>query len=385
MQQNDKIIDEECEIEMEQAAVRTIFISYSKYDAEQAFRVCAFLEGHGFRCWIAPRDIPAGMDFPGRIMNAIRDCDAFVVISSKKMNESQHICSEVSHAFNSKKIIIPFMIDEVEFTDNYLYYLGNKQWVTAYRAFDEGLERLLDSLTSAPGSAGEGEPPAQPAQRVNSGAHGEEIHIATYQQLVGEGLDAADIARKLVRNDLALYPGISKENEGDASLWAEYLSSYPDTFRYLLKGATDIIGNWSFLAVSEEEHLEKLRSGELMEETFSLDSTEFLLFPGDYIGYLLNLSINIGYNSAENFNMLFSAFSDQMEQFADKGIFFKSWYVNVFRPDHKAMYKGLGFKFLCDNRVHGSVYELDQASLLNSVIITSNEGLKQKYDEHFRQ
>ena len=88
-----------CNIGMDQASVQSVFISYSKYDVEQAFRVCELLEAHGFRCWIAPRDIPAGMDFPGRIMEAIRRCDAFVVIASRRMNESQHICSEVCHAF----------------------------------------------------------------------------------------------------------------------------------------------------------------------------------------------------------------------------------------------------------------------------------------------
>ena len=263
---------------------------------------------------------------------------------------------------------------------------GNKQWVTAYTSFGEGLDRLLDSLTPATVRtsstyAVDSMPPVLP-QSVSSAFA---IHIATYQHLVDAGMNALSIAHRLVENDLALYPGITKENEGDAELWAEYLSSYPDTFRYLVQDPVEIIGNWSFLAVSEEEHLEKLRSGELTEETFSMDSTEFLLFPGDYIGYPLNLSINIGYNSADNFNMLLSSFSQQMEAFADRGIFFKSWYVNVFRPDHKAMYKGLGFRFLCNNKVHGSVYELELPALLNSMIITSSERLKEKYVQHFTQ
>jgi|GEM_PF-5910744 hypothetical protein len=49
-----------------------IFISYSNGEPKDkltANAVCATLEKHGFRCWIAPRDVLAGEDWAAAIIN----------------------------------------------------------------------------------------------------------------------------------------------------------------------------------------------------------------------------------------------------------------------------------------------------------------------------
>ena len=218
------------------------------------------------------------------------------------------------------------------------------------------------------------------------------MRIASYDDLVASGYTALDIAMRLVENDYKLYPGMPVENEGSPEQWAGYLSTYPETFRYLINSKNEIIGNWSFLAVSEELHEKKLAAGELLEQSFSLDETEYLLFPGDYIGYLLNLSINDGYNNMKNLNLLLSAFADQILTFAKAGIFFKSWYVNVFRKDHEAMYRKLGFKYLMDNKSFGKLYYLNCQPSGNSIeqkkesenpIIRMNNKLMEIYCEHY--
>ena len=43
-----------------------IFISYAHQDRTIANAVCATLEAHGIRCWIAPRDILPGSDWGRR-------------------------------------------------------------------------------------------------------------------------------------------------------------------------------------------------------------------------------------------------------------------------------------------------------------------------------
>ena len=40
-----------------------IFVSYAHQDRTVANAVCATLEAHGIRCWIAPRDILPGSDW----------------------------------------------------------------------------------------------------------------------------------------------------------------------------------------------------------------------------------------------------------------------------------------------------------------------------------
>ena len=118
------------------------------------------------------------------------------------------------------------------------------------------------------------------------------------------------------------------------------------------------------------------------------------MFPGDYIGYLLNLSVNIGYNNPANLNMLLTALAEQMLAFAEDGIFFKAWYVNVFRKDHEAMYRRLGFSYLLDNKSFGKVYFMDCSTTQPEVkgkqnpkngLFITNTRLMELYHEHFLQ
>ena len=98
-----------------------IFISYSSKQEKEANEICAFLEKKGVVCWIASRDIDSGRDYPKQIVQAIRACPAFILVASEDTNISEHVCNEVSMAFDEKKFIIPFKLQNITFTDTYLY------------------------------------------------------------------------------------------------------------------------------------------------------------------------------------------------------------------------------------------------------------------------
>ena len=372
------------------------FVSHSSRDADVAMRIVAFLEQNQIPCWVAPRDITPGSSYPAQIVDAIRNCDGCILVSSETINNSPHINSEVARAFDMNKKIYPFLIEKMKFSDDYIYYIGQIQWIDAYSDFEAGLTSLKDIILQTPSAQTPLHiPVATQEAMVKSPAETKRTtRIATYQDLSDLGMTALDIAKRLVDNDYHLYSDMVVENEGTPEQWAEYLSTYPDTFRYLLNEKNEIIGNWSFLAVSEEIHVAKLAAGELAEESFSLDETEYLMFPGDYIGYLLNLSVNIGYNNPANLNMLLTALAEQMLAFAEDGIFFKAWYVNVFRKDHEAMYRRLGFSYLLDNKSFGKVYFMDCSTTQPEVkckqnpkngLFITNTRLMELYHEHFLQ
>jgi hypothetical protein len=44
-----------------------VLLSYSSKDKPSADAICAHLEAAGIRCWIAPRDIAAGDDWPTQL------------------------------------------------------------------------------------------------------------------------------------------------------------------------------------------------------------------------------------------------------------------------------------------------------------------------------
>ena len=133
------------------AAERRIFISYSSKELEIAAKVCDYLERNGILCWIAPRNVDAGGNYASQIVRAIKQSDILVLLASRSTNASGHVSNEVSIAFDNKKTIIPFKLQDFEFTDEYLYFLGRKHWIETHGDINAGLEKLRATVLSVIG------------------------------------------------------------------------------------------------------------------------------------------------------------------------------------------------------------------------------------------
>ena len=95
-----------------------VFISYSTKDKTAADTVCARLESHGIRCWIAPRDVLPGQIWGESIVNAIRGSRAMVLVLSANANNSDNIPKEVELACAKGVIVIlVFLVRFLEFLD----------------------------------------------------------------------------------------------------------------------------------------------------------------------------------------------------------------------------------------------------------------------------
>jgi len=79
-----------------------VFLSYSAADKDTALAVLAGLEKQGIRCWIAPRDIPAGSEYGQQIVDAVKACRVFVVVFSTGANASPHVRREVERAVSGE-------------------------------------------------------------------------------------------------------------------------------------------------------------------------------------------------------------------------------------------------------------------------------------------
>lgn len=119
-----------------------VFISYSSKEVDTAIKVCEFLENNGIACWMAPRNVVAGSNYASQIVSAIKACSVLVLLASENTNASGHVSNEVSLAFDNKCTIIPFKLQNFEFTDEYLYFLGRKHWIEAHLDLNEGLAVL---------------------------------------------------------------------------------------------------------------------------------------------------------------------------------------------------------------------------------------------------
>lgn len=108
-----------------------VFISHSSKDKEIADKVCAYLEANGFRCWIAPRDIIPGSEWPVAISDAISSVKAMIVIYSQNSATSTQVPKEITLASKRDKLIIPYKIDDTELEGAFDYFLAGAHWINA--------------------------------------------------------------------------------------------------------------------------------------------------------------------------------------------------------------------------------------------------------------
>lgn len=123
-----------------------VFISYASEDSAAAQAVCGGLENSGIRCWIAPRDIAAGSNYPAAIVEAVESATALVVILTKDAGASRNVLSEVEQAFQAGKGLLPFRLDAAALPASLDYFLSPTQWLDAPEGCTPGnLKRLADA------------------------------------------------------------------------------------------------------------------------------------------------------------------------------------------------------------------------------------------------
>jgi hypothetical protein len=124
-----------------------IFISYSHEDKAIADAICAMLESHTIRCWIAPRDVLPGEDYPASIINAIEQCRIMVLVYSSKSNNSDHVIRELTKAVSSGAIIIPFRIEDIPLSKNMEYLIGIPHWLDALTPpLEQHIDKLVETV-----------------------------------------------------------------------------------------------------------------------------------------------------------------------------------------------------------------------------------------------
>jgi hypothetical protein len=137
-----------------------VFISYSSLDQLAAETVCRVLERNKIRCWIAPRDIPAGVQWDNPIIDGIKASSLVVLIHTSNANGSDQIKRELRLAHAKKKIVIPLRVEKVQPDDELEFVLTGIQWLDA---FDKPLEDQLQPLLERVNQILEEERQQQPA------------------------------------------------------------------------------------------------------------------------------------------------------------------------------------------------------------------------------
>jgi len=108
-----------------------VFISHSSKDTKIAFTLCEALENKGFICWIAPRNITAGLPYAESIVDGIEKSKTLVVLFSDNSNNSTGVLKEIEIANNTTLPIITLRIEDVFPTKAMKFHILANHWLDA--------------------------------------------------------------------------------------------------------------------------------------------------------------------------------------------------------------------------------------------------------------
>jgi TIR domain len=120
-----------------------VFISYSSVDKFCAHAICAALEKHGLRCWIAPRDVVSGETWMSQIMEGIESSELMIVVLSRTANTSPQVQREVGVAVRNRIAVFPVRIEDVGLSREMEYLVSTQHWLDA---FTPPMEQHLDRI-----------------------------------------------------------------------------------------------------------------------------------------------------------------------------------------------------------------------------------------------
>ncbi len=126
--------------------MKDVFISYKNEEFDEANWVKTTLETNGISCWMAPMCIPGGSSYAVEIPVAIRNCKVFVLILSKRSQDSKWVPRELDQAINAGKTVLPFMLEDCPLKDDFNFYLTNVQRYAAYESKTKAIEKMLNEI-----------------------------------------------------------------------------------------------------------------------------------------------------------------------------------------------------------------------------------------------
>lgn len=124
-----------------------IFICHSYLDQKAARAICAGLEAAGLRCWIAPRDITAGVSWAATITEGIETSKVALILLSSSSNASAQVHHEVHLADCKGLHLLPLRLRNLKPSPALEYYVGDQHWFDAFPApVEKHIPRLIEHI-----------------------------------------------------------------------------------------------------------------------------------------------------------------------------------------------------------------------------------------------
>lgn len=123
-----------------------VFVSYSSKQRKVADALVHALESARIGCWIAPRDIRVGEQYPEAIMRGLRETKLTLFIASTESMSSRWCCNEVTTTVSLNHAVVPCRIDDCELSDNVKLSLASSHWIDAFPCPEKYFEKIVGDV-----------------------------------------------------------------------------------------------------------------------------------------------------------------------------------------------------------------------------------------------
>jgi hypothetical protein len=151
----------------------SLFISHAAADAKVAAELCRALEGRGFSCWLASRDVAPGENFQAAIVRAIRLARMLLLVFTGAANGLDEVAKELALASQARLQVAPLKVEDVSPSDALAYEFATRQWIDFHADWPRAIEQLCRHVSGVLGSEDEplagspaSAPPRPPPQPV---------------------------------------------------------------------------------------------------------------------------------------------------------------------------------------------------------------------------
>jgi tetratricopeptide (TPR) repeat protein len=126
-----------------------VFISYSVQDHTVAASICSVLERERVECWIAPRNLPAGLSEEEATSHAMKSSRLMVLVISAKSGHSPMLLHDVTRAVSQGLPMVLVRVGPLTLSRPLAALVPNPQWLEAtHPPSADQLEAVIQAVKS---------------------------------------------------------------------------------------------------------------------------------------------------------------------------------------------------------------------------------------------
>lgn len=326
-----------------------LFISYATENKDIADYIVEKIEGRGYKCFIAPRDIRTGAEYASEIINGISNATAVLLVFSSKSDKSHYVLREINSAVSRNKPIIPLRIEDFLPSEAMEFYLGPTHWLDAFPAvLDVHLDKVVNLFSGMRQSTAPEEEPD--AIQVPGPA------LLKIEDLPRIKMDVTAMTMKEIEIDYLCIPPdrfeMNDDIEGTFDDWKNTAQEYENDTSILLVKNDNIIGYCDMYPVTEEAY-QQLTDGTVIIRDSMID---LFCMGGTFDVYISMIGIVPQEATQSNYLLIFDWIFQHLDDWDREDIHVNGVGISVYSDILEKFIKRFGFEYRCLNPAGGKVY-----------------------------